>query len=162
MVFTSDTMWWIIFFVFIVWVVGLSVIVLRMVRHYNTLTTATKKTGLKEVLEVLLATQKGLQSQTKDLYKVLDEVKKDGRLHIQRVGLVRFNPFSDTGGSQSFTLSLLDGYDNGLVMTSLYARTGNRWYIKEVVSGKGKELVLSKEEQAAVQKAKPFGGVAHG
>jgi hypothetical protein len=161
MVFTSDTMWWVIFFVVIAWVAGLTVVVLRMVRHYNTLTGATNKTGLKDVLEILLATQKGLQSQTKDLYKALDEVRKDGRLHIQRVGLVRFNPFSDTGGSQSFTLALLDGHDNGLVMTSLYARTGNRWYIKEVRSGKGKELVLSKEEQAAVQKAKPFEGSIH-
>lgn len=156
MVFTLDIVSGVIFFVLIAWVVGLSVIVLRMVRHYNTLAGTTNKTGLKDVLEVMLATQKGLQSQTKDLYKILDEIRKDGRLHIQRVGLVRFNPFSDTGGSQSFTLSLLDGHDNGLVMTSLYARTGNRWYIKEVRAGKGKELVLSKEEQTAVQKAKPF------
>ena len=162
MVFTSDTVSWIIFFVVVAWVVGLSVMVMRMVRHYNTLIGATDKTKLKDVLDVLLATQKGLQSQTKDLYKTLDEVRKDGRLHIQRVGLVRFNPFSDTGGSQSFTLALLDGHDNGLVMTSLYARTGHRWYIKEVVSGKGKELALSKEEQTAVQKAKPFGGTTHG
>ncbi len=162
MVFTSDTMSWVIFFVVITWMAGLSVIVLGMVRHYNTLTGSTNKTGLKDVLEVMLSTQKSLQSETRDLYKALDEVRRDGRLHIQRVGLVRFNPFSDTGGSQSFTLSLLDGHDNGLVMTSLYARTGNRWYIKEVVSGKGKDLALSKEEQAAVQKAKPFGGVVHG
>jgi Protein of unknown function (DUF4446) len=162
MVFTSSSMSWVIFFIVIAWIAGLSVIVLRMVRHYNILTGATNKTGLKDVLEVLLQTQKGLQSETRDLYKMLDEVKQDGRLHIQRVGLVRFNPFSDTGGSQSFTLALLDGHDNGLVMTSLYARTGHRWYIKEVRSGKGKELALSKEEQAVVQKAKPFEGVVHG
>ncbi len=162
MVFTSDTVWWIIFFVVIAWVAGLSVIVFRMVRHYNTLTRVTNKAGLKEVLETLLQTQKGLQSQTKDLYKALDEIRGDGLLHIQRVGLVRFNPFSDTGGSQSFTLALLDGHDNGLVMTSLYARTGHRWYIKEVSNGKGKELALSKEEQAVVEKAKPFGEKIHG
>ncbi len=162
MVFTSDTMWGIVFFVVVAWVVVLSVIVMRMVQHYNTLIKATDKTKLKDALDIILATQKGLQSETRDLYKAFDEVKKDGRLHIQRVGLVRFNPFSDTGGSQSFTLALLDGHDNGLVMTSLYARTGNRWYIKKVEGGKGKELALSKEEQAAVQKAKPFGGTTHG
>ena len=162
MVFNGDTLSWIIFFVLIAWAAGLSVIVLRMVRHYNKLTEATSKTGLKEILETVLQTQKGLQSETRDLYKVLDEVKQEGRLHIQRVGMVRFNPFSDTGGSQSFTLCLLDGHDNGLVMTSLYARTGHRWYIKEVRSGKGKELALSREEQVAVEKAKPFGGVVHG
>ncbi len=153
MVFTLDMYSGIIFFVIIAWIVGLSVIVLRMTRHYNRLTDATNKTGLKDVLEVLLTTQKGLQSETRDLYKLLNEMKQDSRLHIQRVGLVRFNPFSDTGGSQSFTLVLLDGHDNGLVMTSLYARTGHRWYIKEVVAGKGKELVLSKEEQLAIKKA---------
>ena len=147
---------------FIAWIIILTVIVLRMVRHYNKLTGGTSKTGLKEILETVLQTQKGLQHQTKDIYTALDEFKKDGELHIQRVGLVRFNPFSDTGGSQSFTLTLLDGHDNGLVMTSLYARTGHRWYIKEVVAGKGKDIALSKEEQAAIQKAKPFGGTRHG
>jgi hypothetical protein len=104
-------------------------------------------------LEQILSTQKKLRGETDDLYKTLEEVKKDGRLHIQRVGLVRFNPFSDTGGSQSFTLAILDGHNNGLVMTSLYARTGHRWYVKEVIAGKGKELALSKEEQAAIKKA---------
>lgn len=162
MVFNGDSLGSIIFFVFIAWIVGLSFVVFRMVHHYNTLVRAANKTGLKDILEVLLETQKNLQGQTKDLYRALEEVKKEGRLHIQHVGLVRFNPFSDTGGSQSFTLSLLDGHDNGLVMTSLYARTGHRWYIKEVKAGKGKELALSKEEQAAVQKAKPFGGTNNG
>lgn len=153
MVFTVDTVSGVIFFVAVVWVVGISVIVLRMTRHYNKLTGGMNTSGLKDVLETILKTQKGLQQETKDLYKIVDEIKKDGKLHVQRVGLVRFNPFSDTGGSQSFTLCLLDAHDNGLVMTSLYARTGHRWYIKEVVSGKGKELVLSKEEQMAIQKA---------
>lgn len=145
------------FFVLAAWLIGLSIIVLRMVRHYNHL-TGGKDARMQDVLEGLLQTQKGLRGETQELFRALDEVKKDGRLHVQRVGLVRFNPFSDTGGSQSFTLALLDGHDNGLVMTSLYARTGHRWYVKEIVSAKGKELALSKEEQAAVQKAKPFGG----
>ena len=161
MVFNGNGLADIIFLVLIVWLAGLSFIVLRMVRHYNRLTGGADKIGLKDVLEVLLTTQKGLKSETKDIYKVLDEIKRDGRVHIQRVGLVRFNPFSDTGGSQSFTLSILDGHNNGLVMTSLYARTGHRWYVKEVSAGKGRELALSKEEQAAVQKAKPFEGDIH-
>jgi hypothetical protein len=42
-------------------------------------------------------------------------------------------------------------------MTSLYARSGNRWYVKEVVGGKGKELALSKEEESVIQKAQHIG-----
>ena len=150
-----------IFFVFVVWLGALSFVVFRMVRHYNRLTGGKENVGIKEILENLLTTQKALRNEQKALFTTLEKIKSDGRLHVQRVGLVRFNPFSDTGGSQSFTLALLDGHNNGLVMTSLYARTGHRWYVKEVTGGKGKELALSKEEQTAVQKAKPFEGDHH-
>ena len=160
MVFSGNLFIDVIIFVLIVWIAGLSFIVFRMVRHYNKLTGGAS-TGLKEILEGLLTNQRGLRSEQKALFVALEELKNDGRLHVQRVGLVRFNPFSDTGGSQSFTLALLDGHNNGLVMTSLYARTGHRWYVKEVVGAKGKELALSKEEQSAVQKAKPFEGERH-
>ncbi len=142
-----------------VWLLILSIFVVRMVRHYNRLTGSGKHAGLKEILDGVLTAQKGLRGETKELFARLDELKTDGKLHIQRVGLVRFNPFSDTGGAQSFTLAILDGNNNGLVMTSLYARTGHRWYVKEVMGGKGKELALSREEASAVQKAKPFEGV---
>lgn len=161
MVFNGVALADIIFFVLIAWVAGLSFIVIRMVRHYNKLSGGIHGSGLKEILEGMLATQKGLRSEQKTLFAALDEMKRDGRLHVQRVGLVRFNPFSDTGGSQSFTLAILDGHGSGLVMTSLYARNGHRWYVKEVTAGKGKELALSKEEQSAVQKAKPFEGENH-
>ncbi|OGG35260.1 hypothetical protein A2363_02430 [Candidatus Gottesmanbacteria bacterium RIFOXYB1_FULL_47_11] len=140
--------------IILVWVLGLTAWVIWTVRRLKKVTSG-------EALEQILSTQKKLRGETDDLYKTLEEIKKDGRLHIQRVGLVRFNPFSDTGGSQSFTLALLDGHNNGLVMTSLYARTGHRWYVKEVTGGKGRELALSKEESSAVQKAKPFEGEHH-
>lgn len=160
MVFSGNVLIDSIFVILFLWVVVLSVVVFRMVRHYNTL-TGEGNTGLKEVLDGLLSTQKGLRSDQRALAQAIDDLRSDGLLHVQRVGLVRFNPFSDTGGSQSFTLALLDGHGNGLVMTSLYARTGHRWYVKEVVGMKGKELALSKEEQAAVQKAKQFEGERH-
>jgi len=151
MVFNGSVIFIVIILVF---VLGLTAWVIWTVRRLKKVTSG-------EALEQILSTQKKLRGETDDLYKTLEEIKKDGRLHIQRVGLVRFNPFSDTGGSQSFTLALLDGHNNGLVMTSLYARTGHRWYVKEVTGGKGRELALSKEESSAVQKAKPFEGERH-
>ena len=51
---------------------------------------------------------------------------------FQRVGLVRFNPFEDTGGNQSFALALLDAEGNGWVLSSLHARTGTRVYAKPI------------------------------
>src|SRR5688572_63669 len=74
----------------------------------------------------------------KKLDEVLSEVKyvHDFRAvnlkNLQKISLKRFNPYQDTGGDQSFAVALLDGKDNGLVITSLHARTGTRVFAKEI------------------------------
>jgi hypothetical protein len=72
------------------------------------------------------------------------------RSAIQRVGLVRFNPFEETGGNQSFALALLDEGGNGLVISSLHARSGTRIYAKALTAGRA-ETTLSTEETEAVR-----------
>lgn len=82
-----------------------------------------------------------------------DTIEKDGLYHIQKVGLLRFNPFKDTGGDQSFILALLDAKDTGAVVTALYSRSGTRWYAKKVIEGKGAEHELSGDEKEAIKLA---------
>ena len=69
-----------------------------------------------------------------------------------RVGLVRFNPFEDTGGNQSFALALLDGRGDGFVVSSLHSRTGTRVYAKAIAAG-ASDTALSEEESEALQQA---------
>ena len=71
---------------------------------------------------------------------------------FQRVGLVRFNPFEETGGNQSFALALLDAEGNGWVLSSLHARSGTRVYAKAITGGRS-EAALSEEETAAIRQA---------
>lgn len=106
------------------------------------------------VLDGILKNQEETKTHILELEKGLATIYRDGKFHLQYIGLVRFNPFSDTGGSQSFTLALLDGRLHGLVMTSLYARSGHRWYMKQIEKGKGKDIQLSKEEEQAIAQAK--------
>lgn len=145
-------MLWLVVFL-VLWASLLSIILWRTRAHYNYLTRGITKHGLTDVLERILVREKELRVVSEKLEKAVELLNRDGAFHMSRVGLVRFNPFSDTGGSQSFTLAILDGQNNGLVMTSLYARTGNRWYVKEVRGGHGKDIELSKEEAAAIKRA---------
>lgn len=137
----------------IVWIGILTFLVFRMIRHYNRLTHGVTKTGLRDVLQSMIGREEDLKKRQTELERAIDRIDKEGTLHFQRLGIVRFNPFSDTGGSQSFSLAILDREDNGIVITSLYARTGNRWYVKEIQGGVGRELALSKEEESAIKKA---------
>lgn len=81
---------------------------------------------------------------------------------VQHVGLVRFNPFEDTGGNQSFALALLDANGDGFVVSSLHSRAVTRVYAKTVTKGKS-EAALSDEEAEALKKALASGaGPARG
>lgn len=74
------------------------------------------------------------------------------RRAFQRVGLVRYNPFEETGGNQSFALALLDAAGDGWVLSSLHARSGTRVYAKAIKTGRA-DAALSEEETAAIQRA---------
>jgi hypothetical protein len=84
-----------------------------------------------------------------EAYRQLAQVAS---LSSQKISVVRFNPFGDTGGDQSFTLAVLDAHDSGYVLTSIHGREGTRVYIKPIDMGKSK-YVLSKEEQQALDQA---------
>lgn len=88
-----------------------------------------------------------------NLSKTCDTIIQQGRLHIQKIGLIRFNPFKETGGDQSFILALLDEDDNGVVLSGLYSRSGMRWYAKKIKKGAGHEHTLSEEEKEAIRQA---------
>jgi len=86
-----------------------------------------------------------------------------GRRSIQRIGLVRYNPFEDTGGNQSFAFALTDGRGDGFVISSLHSRTGTRVYAKTVSDGRS-DGALSAEEREALRLAlaAPAPGAADG
>ncbi|MEX2184308.1 MAG: DUF4446 family protein [Chloroflexota bacterium] len=75
-----------------------------------------------------------------------------GRKAFSRVGLVRYNPFEETGGNQSFALALLDAEGDGWVLSSLHARSGTRVYAKAILAGRS-DAALSDEESAAIRQA---------
>jgi hypothetical protein len=79
------------------------------------------------------------------------------RLHFGRLGIVRFNPFDDTGGNQSFALAMLDANNDGFVFSSLHSRTGTRLYAKAIFGGQS-ETTLGAEEAQAVEIAVSQGG----
>lgn len=83
---------------------------------------------------------------------VVNTMEKTVKSSVQHVGLVRFNPFQETGGDQSFALALLDGRGDGIVISSLHSRAVTRFYAKPIKGGTP-QLSLSTEETQAVQKA---------
>lgn len=72
---------------------------------------------------------------------------------VSRLGLVRYNPFGDTGGNQSFVVAALDARGDGVILTSLHSRHGTRIYAKGVRGGRP-DAALSEEETEALRLAR--------
>jgi peptidoglycan hydrolase CwlO-like protein len=93
-----------------------------------------------------------LEGRIEELFNEIKKIKKDQKFSIQKVGIVRFNPFSEVGGDQSFSIALLNENDDGVVITSLYTRQENRVYGKPIKNSQS-EYSLSEEEKKAIEKA---------
>lgn len=109
-------------------------------------------TSLDQILEQQLRRIDTLGERLDALNKLHHELEKITQRTIQKVGVVRYNPFADTGGDQSFAMALLDSEGSGVVVSSLHSRTDTRVFAKPVQSGRSR-YPLSDEEQDAIRKA---------
>ena len=108
--------------------------------------------GIDEILDRQLKSVESLSERVDALNKLHHELEHLSQRTIQKVAVIRYNPFSDTGGDQSFAIALLDSLGNGVVVSSLHSRTDTRVFAKPVQSGRSK-FQLSDEEQDAIRKA---------
>jgi len=112
-----------------------------------------KKAGdLEEVLRAVAKELQELDASREEIEKYLETVEKRLRRAVQHVGIVRFNPFEDAGGDQSFAIAVLDESKNGIVISSLYGRGMSRIYAKPLEKAASR-YQLSEEEKRAIAEA---------
>ena len=121
-------------------------------RMYRIFMTGAEKGNLEQGLLELAANIQGLASDSKLQGKELRELEKRLSLAIQRVGMVKFNAFSDVGGEMSFAIALLDAAGSGVVVSSIYGRAEARVYAKPVTRRES-TTALSAEESRAIDEA---------
>jgi hypothetical protein len=121
-------------------------------RRLESITRGAEGDSLEAVLERHLDHVVQLSRTVADLGTRTATLEREGRFSFQKIGLVRFNPFEDTGGNQSFALALLDANDDGIIVSSLHARGATRIYAKALSGGRS-DAALSDEEAEALRLA---------
>jgi hypothetical protein len=124
----------------------------RLMGQYQRLMRGSTSNNLADVLDGHLARVEAATQLTTSLEARCDQLDAHLDQAIQNIGIVRFNPFSDSGGDQSFSVALLDARGDGLVVTSYFGRAESRIFAKPVTRGQSK-YQLTEEEQAAIEQA---------
>jgi hypothetical protein len=135
-----------------VWVALLQRSEARLRRRLRRVLPEGESGGIDEILDRQLKRIDGLAERVDALNKLQHELEALSQRTIQKVAVIRYNPFADTGGDQSFAIALLDSLGNGVVVSSLHSRTDTRVFAKPVQSGRSR-FQLSDEEQEAIKKA---------
>jgi len=112
-----------------------------------------KKTeDLEGVISEILRRERKTEIDLQKIFKKLKTLDEIALKSIQKVGIVRFNPFEGIGGNQSFSIALLDQKDAGVVISSYHSKDTTRVYAKPIKNGES-EYPLSKEEEEAIKQA---------
>ncbi len=128
----------------------------RVDRRYQALTAGTDGGNLQAVLEDHVCQVREATGRVRELDELTRRVERASRGHLQRLGFLRFNPFRDAGGDQSFALALADEDGNGVVISSLHSRDVTRVYAKPLVAWQT-SYHLTDEEREAIQRARGEG-----
>lgn len=137
---------------FFIWLLILTFLTLKQRNFLKSLFPKGQSRDIRNKFKEISESIAGFEKTIEILENRLTGFKKDSLGNLQKLAVLKYNPYNDTGGEQSFSLVLLDGKMDGVLMTSLHSRAGTRIYLKNIKLGKS-ELELSKEEDQVLKKA---------
>jgi len=143
----------ILVFLLLIWNILLQSSLYRLKKQNQALFTGNKAANLEEVILQQAKNLKTLDKDIQELYNISNQINSLSFRGLHKIGMLRFNPFKEVGGDQSFAIALLNGKNNGLTLSSLYTREGTRIYAKSIEGGKTDKHPLTEEEEQAIKMA---------
>lgn len=122
----------------------------KLSRLVNRWMTREGGENLEAMLRRLLEESEQTNRRISEVEKVLQQIAQQQTHCLQKVGVVRYDAYTDVSGKQSFSLALLDAHNNGAIITGLFGRNDARCYGKPVRGGKS-DFTLSEEEEEALK-----------
>lgn len=141
-----------LFTIISVWLFVVSGFLVWIIKYFRNISKDVKRGNLVNVLDKVLEIERKNSNEIKRIHKEIDRIDNEKISHIQKIGLVRFNPFDELGGDHSFVLTLLNQKDSGVLITGLHTRERTRIYIKDINNGKAVRE-LSTEEKKSLREA---------
>lgn len=129
-------------------ILSLTVKLSRLNRRYQKLMQGSDGLNLEGLLEKHMEEMRLSVGRVNQLQQQQDDCNLKLQRALQHVGVVRFNAFHDMGGDLSFAIALLDGRENGVVLSSLFGRSDSRIYAKPIESGQSAYLLTTEEKEA--------------
>ena len=136
-------------------IIGLVVNTIRISKikkENKELITKLSGTDIKEDLKEYIHRVENVEQKTDTIINYCKNLENNITKCVQKIGIVRYSAFRDTGSDLSFALALLDHNNNGVILNGIYSREMSNIYAKPVENGES-TYTISEEEKIALQRA---------
>ncbi len=134
-----------------VWNIATTIQLSRLKNKYRSFMRGAKNENLEEIIKGYMTDVKSTLDEVEVINKSVEKLKDQTDRCLQKVNIIRYNAFSDTGSDLSYSIALLDSYNNGFVLTSIYGRDESVTYAKPIDNGSCR-YPLSLEEEMVLNR----------
>jgi hypothetical protein len=120
----------------------------KLLGQYQHLMAGTSGGNLEAMLHDHVARVREAAERVKAVDELAHRLETASTLYLQHVGVIRYNPFHDTGSDQSFAIALADDHGNGVILSSLHGREATRIYAKPLLMWESGYSLTDEEKQA--------------
>lgn len=139
-------------FVLIIVVISCMISTSKMKNKYRKMMRGTNGRNLEELIVNSLNKIDDMQAVTEDVKVLCGNTSSLVKSCVQKVAIKRYKAFEDVGSDLSYSIAMLDGNNNGVIITSIYSRNESITYAKPIDNGISR-YDLSEEESSVLHQA---------
>ena len=122
-----------------------------MKKRYKKMMTGVDGANLERMIIGCIDKNEEVADDNLKIHQDISDIQALLQQAITRVAVVRFRAFEDMGSDLSYAVAMLDSDNNGVVMSSIFAREDSRSYVKPITAGKSSYPMTDEEEDALKQ-----------
>lgn len=122
-----------------------------MKKRYKKMMTGVDGANLERMMIGCIDNTKAVADENAKLWEENKAIKELLSKALTKVAIVRFRAFEDMGSDLSYAVAMLDSHNNGVVLSSIFAREDSRSYAKPIINGTSSYPMTSEEEDALRQ-----------
>ncbi|KIL36330.1 hypothetical protein SD71_08405 [Cohnella kolymensis] len=135
-----------------IWLAALSGKLSKLKKAHRKLVGDTGVSGIEDVMHVIHEQLSDLNRTHEQQEQRLQQIERRLTALKGRVGVHRFNAFSDTGSDLSFSVAFVNEEEDGVVITGIHGREQTFLYAKPIDKGQS-AYILTPEEKTAISLA---------
>ena len=133
-------------------VIALYKAVNKLEKKYKKIMRGTNGKNLEELINSKLDEIDKSMEASKEALEKYEKVKEEMKGCVNKIAIMRYKAFEDIGSDLSFSIAILDSYNDGVILTGIYSRQDSTTYAKPVDKGISR-YELSEEESYVLKEA---------